>query len=157
MLFGVVEQAVGDRLDVLRRELRREGGIGGGEDGVGLTALTALGLLGGGGCVGSVTASARLVAVELPAECDGDDDGSCALPTFGQDMLPVWGGGGQEEEVDDAAEVLCDLPFGLAYGNKVLLRKTKLKLLRGHKYGLLGQNDSGKTSLLNAQIGRAHV
>jgi elongation factor 3 len=56
----------------------------------------------------------------------------------------------EEEEIDDGAEVLCDLPFGLAYGNKVLLRKTKLKLLRGHKYGLLGQNDSGKTSLLNA-------
>lgn len=56
----------------------------------------------------------------------------------------------EEEEVDDDAEVLCDLPFGLAYGNKVLMRKTKLKLLRGHKYGLLGQNDSGKTSLLNA-------
>jgi len=56
----------------------------------------------------------------------------------------------EEEEIDDAAEVLCDLPFGLAYGNKVLMRKTRLKLLRGHKYGLLGQNDSGKTSLLNA-------
>jgi len=56
----------------------------------------------------------------------------------------------EEEEIDDGAEVLCDLPFGLAYGNKVLLRKTKLKLLRGHKYGILGQNDCGKTSLLNA-------
>jgi elongation factor 3 len=56
----------------------------------------------------------------------------------------------EEEEIDDGAEVLCDLPFGLAYGNKVLLRKTKLKLLRGYKYGLLGQNDSGKTSLLTA-------
>lgn len=56
----------------------------------------------------------------------------------------------EEEEADDGAEVLCDLPFGLAYGNKVLLRKTKLKLLRGHKYGLLGQNDCGKTSLLQA-------
>jgi elongation factor 3 len=56
----------------------------------------------------------------------------------------------EEEEIDDGAEVLCDLPFGLAYGNKVLMRKTKLKLLRGCKYGLLGQNDSGKTSLLRA-------
>merc|ERR1719329_905224 len=56
----------------------------------------------------------------------------------------------EEEEIDEGAEVLCDLPFGLAYGNKVLMRKTKLKLLRGHKYGLLGQNDSGKTSLLKA-------
>jgi len=56
----------------------------------------------------------------------------------------------EEEEMDDDAEVLCDLPFGLAYGNKVLMRKTKLKLLRGHKYGLVGQNDCGKTSLLRA-------
>jgi len=56
----------------------------------------------------------------------------------------------EAEDIDDGAEVLCDLPFGLAYGNKVLLRKTKLKLLRGHRYGLLGQNDSGKTSLLTA-------
>jgi elongation factor 3 len=56
----------------------------------------------------------------------------------------------EEEDQDDGAEVLCDLPFGLAYGNKVLLRKAKLKLLRGHKYGLLGQNDSGKTSLMTA-------
>jgi elongation factor 3 len=55
-----------------------------------------------------------------------------------------------EDEVVEDAEVLCDLPFGLAYGNKVLLRKTHLKLHRGHKYGLLGQNDCGKTSLLNA-------
>merc|ERR1719253_1383399 len=55
-----------------------------------------------------------------------------------------------EEEEEDDAEVLCDLPFGLAYGNKVLLRKTHLKLKRGHKYGLVGQNDSGKTSLLRA-------
>jgi len=56
----------------------------------------------------------------------------------------------EEEEIADDAEVLTDLPFGLAYGNKVLLRKTRLKLLRGKKYGLLGQNDSGKTSLLTA-------
>jgi len=55
-----------------------------------------------------------------------------------------------EEEIDEGAEVLCDLPFGLAYGNKVLLRKTHLKLLRGHKYGLVGQNDCGKTSLLTS-------
>jgi len=56
----------------------------------------------------------------------------------------------EEIELEEGAEVLCDLPFGLAYGNKVLLRKTKLTLYRGYKYGLLGQNDSGKTSLLNA-------
>jgi len=57
----------------------------------------------------------------------------------------------QAEEVDeDPAEDLCNCLFSLAYGNKVLLRKTKLRLKRGHKYGLIGKNDSGKTSLMRA-------
>jgi len=54
-----------------------------------------------------------------------------------------------EEEVDDA-EKLCDTKFTLAYGSKVLLHNTKLKLLRGHRYGLLGGNDSGKSTLMRA-------
>jgi len=54
-----------------------------------------------------------------------------------------------KEEVDDA-EQLCDCQFSLAYGNKVLLNQTKLKLKRGYRYGLCGQNDSGKTSLMRA-------
>ena len=54
-----------------------------------------------------------------------------------------------EEEEDDDAELLCDCKFTLAYGSKVLLHNTKLKLKRGHKYGLLGGNDSGKTTLMH--------
>ena len=50
----------------------------------------------------------------------------------------------------DDAEQLCDCQFSLAYGNKVLLNQTKLKLKRGYRYGLCGQNDSGKTSLMRA-------
>ena len=62
-------------------------------------------------------------------------------------------------EIDDAesygsddgeAEVLCDLRFNLAYGGKILLHQTKLKLVRGKKYALVGQNGVGKTTLLNA-------
>ena len=54
-----------------------------------------------------------------------------------------------EEEVDEGdAEQLCDCTFSLAYGNKILLNNTKLKLFRGMKYGLVGKNDCGKTSLL---------
>ena len=49
-----------------------------------------------------------------------------------------------EEEDEDDAEQLCDCKFTLAYGSKVLLHNTKLKLKRGHKYGLLGGNDSGR-------------
>jgi len=54
-----------------------------------------------------------------------------------------------KEEADDA-EQLCDCQFSLAYGNKVLLNQTVLKLKRGYRYGLCGKNDSGKTSLMRA-------
>jgi len=53
-----------------------------------------------------------------------------------------------EEAID--AEELCKCEFGLAYGNKVLLKKTTLHLHRGFKYGLMGSNDCGKTSLMRA-------
>jgi elongation factor 3 len=49
----------------------------------------------------------------------------------------------EEEEDADAAELLCDCKFTLAYGSKILLHNTNLKLRRGLKYGLLGGNDSG--------------
>merc|ERR1719482_2434340 len=55
----------------------------------------------------------------------------------------------EKEEADDA-EQLCDCQFSLAYGNKVLLNQTTLKLKRGYRYGLCGRNDSGKTSLMRA-------
>ena len=55
-----------------------------------------------------------------------------------------------ESDDDDDAELLCDCKFTLAYGSKVLLHNTKLKLKRGHKYGLLGGNDSGKTTLMRS-------
>jgi len=55
-----------------------------------------------------------------------------------------------EEVDDDNAEVLCDCEFSLAYGSKILLNNAKLKLRRGARYGLCGQNDCGKTSLMRA-------
>lgn len=57
----------------------------------------------------------------------------------------------EEDSVEaDDAEELCNTTFSLAYGSKILLNNTQLKLMRGHRYGLVGQNDSGKTSLLRA-------
>lgn len=47
-----------------------------------------------------------------------------------------------DEEVDEA-DILCDLRFNLAYGGKILLHKTKLRLLRGRRYALVGQNGVG--------------
>lgn len=52
---------------------------------------------------------------------------------------------------DDENDIeLCNCDFTLAYGTKVLLHNTRLRLLKGKKYGLVGQNDCGKTTLMRA-------
>ena len=51
---------------------------------------------------------------------------------------------------DDDAEELCNCQFTLAYGTKILLHNTTMRLKRGAKYGLLGANDSGKTTLMRS-------
>ncbi|GAX16349.1 elongation factor 3 [Fistulifera solaris] len=56
----------------------------------------------------------------------------------------------EEDDEDDDAEELCNCTFTLAYGTKILLHNTKMKLLRGRRYGLLGTNDCGKTTLMRA-------
>ena len=50
-------------------------------------------------------------------------------------------------EHDDDEEAVCDLRFNLAYGGKILLHNTKLRLLRGKRYALVGQNGVGKTTV----------
>lgn len=55
-----------------------------------------------------------------------------------------------KDEDDDAAEELCNCQFTLAYGTKILLHNTTMRLKRGHKYGLLGGNESGKTTLMRS-------
>jgi len=55
----------------------------------------------------------------------------------------------KEEDIDNDL-VICDCEFTLAYGTTVLLHNTKLKLKKGSKYGLLGKNDCGKTTLMRA-------
>ncbi|KAJ9448435.1 mRNA export factor elf1 [Diplonema papillatum] len=57
---------------------------------------------------------------------------------------------GDEEKEEENAEELCNCTFTLAYGNKILLKNTNLRLVRGVKYGLIGPNECGKTSLLKA-------
>ena len=54
------------------------------------------------------------------------------------------------DEDDDGGEELCNCQFTLAYGTKILLHNTNMRLKRGNKYGLLGGNDSGKTTLMRA-------
>jgi len=56
----------------------------------------------------------------------------------------------QEAVEVEEGEELCNCKFTLAYGSKVLLHNTDLRLIRGKRYGLLGGNDSGKSTLLRA-------
>lgn len=56
----------------------------------------------------------------------------------------------EKEEDNDNDEVLCDCQFTLAYGTKTLLHNTRMKLKRGHKYGLVGAINSGKSTFLKS-------
>lgn len=56
----------------------------------------------------------------------------------------------EDDDEEDDAEELCNCQFTLAYGTKILLHNTKMKLLRGRRYGLLGPNDCGKTTLMRS-------
>ncbi|KAL1952816.1 hypothetical protein VTO42DRAFT_4135 [Malbranchea cinnamomea] len=62
-------------------------------------------------------------------------------------------GAEEEEEVlsdEEEGEDLCNCTFNLAYGAKILLNQTHLRLKRGQRYGLLGPNGSGKSTLMRA-------
>jgi len=54
------------------------------------------------------------------------------------------------EPDEEEGEDLCNCTFNLAYGAKILLNQTHLRLKRGQRYGLLGPNGSGKTTLMRA-------
>jgi len=56
----------------------------------------------------------------------------------------------ESEEDDEEGEDLCNCTFNLAYGAKILLNQTSMRLKRGHRYGLLGPNGSGKSTLMRA-------
>ncbi|ROW00992.1 hypothetical protein VSDG_02726 [Cytospora chrysosperma] len=55
-----------------------------------------------------------------------------------------------EEDEDDENENLCECEFSLAYGAKILLNSTRLRLKRGRRYGLCGPNGAGKSTLMRA-------
>lgn len=51
---------------------------------------------------------------------------------------------------DDGAIEVVNTDFSLAYGSRMLLNKTNLRLLKGHRYGLCGRNGAGKSTLMRA-------
>jgi elongation factor 3 len=58
----------------------------------------------------------------------------------------------QEIEADDGSEgvVVVNSDFSLAYGGRMLLNKTNLRLIKGHRYGLCGRNGCGKSTLMRS-------
>lgn len=58
---------------------------------------------------------------------------------------------------DDAdGSNLCNIKFSLAFGGKTLLYNTYLKLGKGRRYGVMGKNGTGKTTLLT-NIGTGNI
>merc|ERR1719468_1243821 len=55
-----------------------------------------------------------------------------------------------DEVEEEEGEDLCDCEFCLAYGGMILLNNTRMKLKRGHRYGLCGPNGCGKSTLMRA-------
>jgi len=56
----------------------------------------------------------------------------------------------EAEPDEEEGEDLCNCTFSLAYGAKILLNQTHLRLKRGQRYGLCGPNGSGKSTLMRA-------
>jgi elongation factor 3 len=59
-----------------------------------------------------------------------------------------------DRQTHAAEEDICNIDFSLAYGGKILLHNARLWLTRGHRYGLVGQNGVGKTTLMRSIANR---
>jgi elongation factor 3 len=80
----------------------------------------------------------------------GDAESQAVTDALRKRAIP---GASDEEEVEDdeeEGEDLCNCTFSLAYGAKILLNQTSLRLKRGQRYGLCGPNGSGKSTLMRA-------
>jgi elongation factor 3 len=80
----------------------------------------------------------------------GDKDSNSVTNNLRMKSIP---GAADEDAVEpdeEEGEDLCNCTFNLAYGAKILLNQTHLRLKRGQRYGLLGPNGSGKTTLMRA-------
>jgi elongation factor 3 len=80
----------------------------------------------------------------------GDNDAQGVVDNLRKRASP----GAEEEDAEEAddeeGEDLCNCTFNLAYGAKILLNQTHLRLKRGQRYGLCGPNGSGKSTLMRA-------
>jgi len=80
----------------------------------------------------------------------GDDEAKSVVDALRKKALPAEAVEAEVEPDEEEGEDLCNCTFNLAYGAKILLNQTHLRLKRGQRYGLLGPNGSGKTTLMRA-------
>ncbi|KAK7548865.1 armadillo-type protein [Phyllosticta citricarpa] len=80
----------------------------------------------------------------------GDENAKAAAEQLRKKTLPGFEESNEMPSDEEEGEDLCNCTFNLAYGAKILLNQTHLRLKRGQRYGLLGPNGSGKTTLMRA-------
>jgi len=80
----------------------------------------------------------------------GEEDAKSVAETLRQKACPDAAAADAVASDEEEGEDLCNCTFSLAYGAKILLNQTHLRLKRGQRYGLLGPNGSGKTTLMRA-------
>ncbi|CAG7967429.1 unnamed protein product [Penicillium salamii] len=80
----------------------------------------------------------------------GEADAKSVAESLRQKACPDAASADAVASDEEEGEDLCNCTFSLAYGAKILLNQTHLRLKRGQRYGLLGPNGSGKTTLMRA-------
>lgn len=80
----------------------------------------------------------------------GEEEAKDITENLRKKSLPASAAEDVTEPDEEEGEDLCNCTFNLAYGAKILLNQTHLRLKRGQRYGLLGPNGSGKTTLMRA-------
>jgi elongation factor 3 len=80
----------------------------------------------------------------------GEGDAQGIADSLRKRASPLAAAENEVEPDEEEGEDLCNCTFNLAYGAKILLNQTSLRLKRGQRYGLLGPNGSGKTTLMRA-------
>ncbi|KAH6989323.1 armadillo-type protein [Ilyonectria sp. MPI-CAGE-AT-0026] len=84
------------------------------------------------------------------AVISGIDNAESLVEALRRAALPSAAAEADKEEDEEEGEDLCNCTFSLAYGAKILLNQTHLRLKRGQRYGLCGPNGSGKSTLMRA-------
>jgi elongation factor 3 len=80
----------------------------------------------------------------------GDDEAEGVVDELRRRAVPGAAEADAVEPDEEEGEDLCNCTFSLAYGAKILLNQTHLRLKRGQRYGLCGPNGSGKSTLMRA-------